>query len=224
MNTFISSLNNPALLPENTSLVIIWCGNHIRLRRLIQSTQCSVPIYADPHGQIYQLLGKTCTATSADSSKTSTQHVPSSAAATFTKFARSARVLREGNPLNSGITGHYIGTAFLFEANQSICSTPKLGITWSYRISSGSVLSEVDVIRRMLGIKSAREENVRGPRTSVSTKGTQRSSQETALKSGNTDRQRVLGSLYGLPTSHRRAASCTEGLHMWRPRLSCLAC
>jgi AhpC/TSA antioxidant enzyme len=197
----------------------MWCGSHVRLRRLTESTQCSFPIYADPNGRVYQLLEKTCAGTGVDSNRASVQASSSSYSPTaaLTNLVQSARRIGDVNPLKSGDTRHHIGAAFLFESNETV------RITWSYRIANDSARAEADVIRRVLGVGSAREEKqARSSKTSTKSSGGMDG--EKLLKSDNEDEQGSFGCIYGLPKarhSHRRTVSCTENFQ-WRPRIFCL--
>jgi hypothetical protein len=216
---FLSSLKSNSPLPSNTKLIIIWCGSHIRLRRLIQSTHCSFPIYADPNGLVYQLLEKSCTASNVGSDRSWPQLTPGSATATLTNLVQSAKLIKEAYTLKHGGARSEIGTAFLFESAETV------KMTWSYRIASVSPHSEADVIRRVLGIKGSAEDQE--TRSMASTRDSRRISREKTFEGERRNAEQSLRSICGLPTAryaHRRTVSCTEGFQTWRPRISCLAC
>lgn len=216
---FLSSLKSNSALPSNTRLIIIWCGSHIRLRRLIQSTQCSFPIYADPNGLVYQLLEKSGTAVEMDSNRLVSRHAPGSATGTLTNLVQSAKLIKEVNPLKHGGARPDIGTAFLFESAETV------KMSWSYRIASVSAQPEADVIRRVLGIESCAEE--KEVRSMASTRDSKRLIRVKTFESEKKNVERSLRSICGLPAAcyaHRRTVSCAEGFQTWRPRISCLAC
>ncbi|KAE8554363.1 hypothetical protein EYB25_002902 [Talaromyces marneffei] len=214
---FLSSLKSNSGLPSNTKLIIIWCGSHIRLRRLIQSTQCSFPIYADPNGLVYQLLEKTGRATDINSDSAWSKHAPGSATATLTNIVQSAKLIKEVNPLKHGGARPDIGTAFLFESGETV------KMSWSYRIASASAQLEADVVRRVLGIKTSAEE--KEAKSMASIRDSRRISRERTFESEKKNAERSLRTICGLPAvryAHRRTVSCAEGFQTWLPRVSCI--
>ena len=217
---FLSSLNSHTALPPNTKLVVIWCGTHIRLRRLIQSTQCPFPIYADPNGLVYQLLEKSCETTNMKPNSAVSRHASESATTTLGNLVQSARLIKEVNPLKHSGARPEIGTAFLLESGKTFT------MSWSHRIASVSARSEADVIRRVLGLRGCTEEEEM--RSLASVKETKHLIRENTFESERPKpHQRKLYSMCGLPAAryaHRRTVSCAEGFQTLRPRISCLAC
>ena len=186
---------------------------------MIQSTQCSFPMYADPNGLVYQILEKSSRETDMNSDRSGSRHTPFSATTTLTNLVQSAKLIKEVNPLKYDGAKPGVGTAFLFESAKAV----KIG--WSYQIAGVSAQAEADVLRQALGIRSCAEE--KEVRSVASTRDSRRLIREKTFERERKNAERSLRSICGLPAiryAHRRTVSCTEGFQTWRPRISCLAC
>jgi len=157
------SLPPPSTSSARTSLAIIGCGGPSLINMYKEATGCQYPIYTDPSRRLYRIFGMVRTLNLGNRP----QYIRHSLVSGIIQgIVQAIKRVCQGDVFKAGDIKQ-VGGEFLFENTGEVNSTTddsstkisdsngRVGVTWCHRMANTRDHSEVEAIRRILGVDSS---------------------------------------------------------------------